>query len=216
MSADLPSPRSILVINVSRIGDTLLVTPALRALARAWPTAAITVLGHRKRVDILRHLPFLAHVGAIDKRSARIRGWLPGQRWDLALVYGHDKALVDYALRVASRVVAYRQDDPALDVRLFRCVPTPPFQHEHSALLPQTLTRALGRPMIALYHCYSPSRLLGPLQHPCFWAVDLPREPADCTPQAPMAEISVDMVWARVLQALPLRAPAPVQRETAA
>ena len=46
MPADL-APRSILVINVSRIGDTLLVTPALRALARAWPQARITVLGPR-------------------------------------------------------------------------------------------------------------------------------------------------------------------------
>jgi len=44
-----PEPRSILFINVSRIGDTLLATPALRALARAWPGArllAVTGLGH--------------------------------------------------------------------------------------------------------------------------------------------------------------------------
>ena len=334
MSAELPAPRTILVINVSRIGDTLLVTPALRALARAWPAAQITLLGHPKRVDVLAHLPFLARTGSIDKNRARLRGWLSGKRWDLGLVYGFDKPLVAYALRTARRVVAFRQNDPRLDARLYRCIDPPPFQHEHSALLSQVLTRslglplesgeltylvtaeedawaqarlesmrpplgrpriglqiasfptksyrdwplehfedlcarmlerwpdahflllggsgersrtealaqrfpghasvlagdltlrqsaaimnrldlyvgvdtgpthimgALGRPMIALYHCYSPSRLLAPLRHPCCWAIDLPRAPDDCTPEAPMSEITVDMVWQKVLEAL--------------
>ena len=34
-------------------------------------------------------------------------GRWPGRRYDLALVYGHDAALVEYALRVAGRVVAF-------------------------------------------------------------------------------------------------------------
>ena len=334
MSAELFAPRTVLVINVSRIGDTLLITPALRALAKAWPSAQITCLGHPRRVAILEHLPFLTRVGGIDKDRALIRGWLPGKPWDLAIVYGFDKRLVRYALRMSPRVVAFRQNDPRLDARLFRCAEPPPFQHEHSALLSQVLTRALGlplesghlsyrvtpdeeawartrlesirppigrpriglqiasfptkayrdwplehfdalctrilkrwpdahfillggseefarvdtlaraftghatvlagslalrqsaaimnaldlyigvdtgpthimgalgRPMIALYHCYSPSRLLAPLHHPCCWTIDLPRDPSNCTPEAPMSEISVDMVWEKVLLAL--------------
>ena len=47
------APASILVINVCRIGDTLLATPAIRALARMWPEARITVLGHPKRLDFV-------------------------------------------------------------------------------------------------------------------------------------------------------------------
>ena len=58
-----PAPRSILVVNVCRIGDTLLATPALRALARAWPEAQITVLGHPKRVEMLENL---------DRKSTRL------------------------------------------------------------------------------------------------------------------------------------------------
>ena len=37
--SELPEPRDILYINVSRIGDTLLVTPAVRAVAARWPRA---------------------------------------------------------------------------------------------------------------------------------------------------------------------------------
>ena len=333
MSASLPAPASVLVINVSRIGDTLLATPALRALAAAWPQARLTVLGHPKRIEILEHLPFVAETGAITKGRAAWRGRLGGRRWDLALVYGFDKPLVAYALRAAQRVAAFRQDDEALDARLFRCVERPAFQAEHAALLPLRLTRALGvpdaghrlayavtdaekararatlaarlpgakplvglqvasfptkgyrdwpvehfaelsgrivarwpkahllllggeldrernrnlaarfpgrassfagelslresaalmneldlyvgvdtgpthimgaldRPMVALYHCYSPSRLLAPLERPRCYVVDHPRAAQGCSPETPMAEIPVDLVWSRVQQAL--------------
>ena len=333
------APASILVINVSRIGDTLLVTPALRALAQAWPQAQLTFLGHPKRAEIIEHLPFVADVGTISKHRARWGGWLPGRRWDLAVVYGFDKPLVSYALRLARRVVAFRQDVAELDARLFRCVAPPPFQSMHSAVLPLVLTRAIGvpdagfrlsyavtpeedawagatlaavlgqgrrtgpviglqvasfptkayrdwpvenfealcerilgrwpevhflvlgsdlekgrtralatrlgdhatlfagrlslrqsaslmnrldlyigvdtgpthimgalnRPMIALYHCYSPSRLLAPLGHPCCYVVDHPRAEKGCGPETPMAEIAVDAVWAKVMEALAQR-----------
>ena len=330
----LEIPSSILVINVSRIGDTLLVTPAMRALARAWPQARLTFLGHPKRVEIVRNLPFVAEVGCITKHRARWRGWLPGRRWDLALVFGFDTALVAYALRAARRTLAFRQADAALNAQLFRCVEFPPFQSLHSAKIPLLLTEALGlpdaggslsyvvsgaeeawarntlaaavppgsvpliglqvasfptkayrdwplacfkelcdrivasypmahllifggkperthtealaghfphratsfagsltlrqtaalmnmldlyvgvdtgpthimgalhRPMIALYHCYSPSRLLAPLQNPFCRAIDHPRAAQGCPPETSMAEISVESVWNAVVEAL--------------
>src|SRR5262249_4143365 len=40
---------------------------------------------------------------------------------------------------------------------------------------PTHIMGALHRPMIALYHCYSPSRVLGPLDHPCCYIIDHPR-----------------------------------------
>jgi heptosyltransferase III len=333
MSASVPAPASVLVINVSRIGDTLLVTPALRALAAAWPQARLTVFGHPKRIEILEHLPFVAETGAITKARAAWRGRLGGRRWDLSLVYGFDKALVAYALRVARRVAAFRQNDAALDARLFRCVEPHAFQAEHAALLQLHLTRAVGvpdaslrlaytvtqaetaearamlsahlpsnagpliglqvasfptkgyrdwpvehfaelcqrivlqwpgahlvllggeldrerntslaarfpgrassfagelslrqsaalmneldlyvgvdtgpthimgaldRPMVALYHCHSPSRLLRPLGRERCYVIDHPRADG-CSPETPMAEIPVDLVWSRVQQAL--------------
>jgi heptosyltransferase-3 len=137
-------PRSILAINVTRIGDTLLATPALRALAAVWPEAKIEVLGHPRRAEILRHLPFVTRVGSIEKRRALIKGWLPGKAYDLALVYGHDTALITYALRVAERVVAFRQSSESLNERLFLAVDEPPHQTEHAVNINLRLVCALG------------------------------------------------------------------------
>jgi heptosyltransferase III len=142
----IPAPRSILVINVSRIGDTLLATPALRALARAWPGAQITVLGHPKRVEVLEHLPWIAAAKSISKRSAQLRGWFSSGRYDLALVYGFDLPLVKYALRVARQVVAWRQRDEAVNRRLFRAVAVHAFQEDHAVRLALRLTDAIGVP----------------------------------------------------------------------
>lgn len=324
---------NFLVINVSRIGDTLLVTPSLRALSRAYPDARTTVLCHPQRAEVLRHLPFVWRVGAITKRTARLKGWIAPRRYDDALVYGFDRPLVAYALRVAKRVVAFQQGDAALDARLYRAVERPPFQSEHSVLQllrlpaaidvrpaglrlayhvtaaetaeaqtrlredvphaahpliglqvasfhtksyrdwpiarfaeasrrlaaewpkahflifggpddrertgwlktqlreratdcagrfslrgtaammslidlylgvdtgPTHIMSAFDRPLVGLYHCFSPSRLIGPLEHPCFFPVDHPR-PYGCPPETPMAEISVDAVVAAALRAL--------------
>ncbi|MFA4970820.1 MAG: glycosyltransferase family 9 protein, partial [Sulfuritalea sp.] len=66
---------------------------------------------------------------------------------------------------------------------------------------PTHIMGALHRPMVALYHGYSPSRVLAPLDHPCLYAIDHPL--ADrCTPEAAMADIGVDHVWQVVEQAL--------------
>ncbi|MBE0613565.1 MAG: glycosyltransferase family 9 protein [Burkholderiales bacterium] len=135
-------PPSFLIINVSRIGDTLLVTPAIRAVARAFPGAAITFLGHPKRCEVVRHLPYVSTVREITKNRAWLYGWL-GPRYDFALVYGHDLPLLRYALRAAERVVAFRQKDAAINRRLFRAVEPPAFQSLHSARVPLLLTQAL-------------------------------------------------------------------------
>jgi heptosyltransferase-3 len=330
---ELPEPREILYINVSRIGDTLLVTPAVRAVAARWPAARITLLAHPKREEVVRNLPFVHHTGSIEKGRARLMGRLPGKPFDLAFVCNFDAPLIEYALRVAHRVVAFRQSDEALNRRLYRAVEHPALQTTHavdiqlllpaalgiapagkalayavtgaearwaqdflgrheaaarhpliglqvasfptkayrdwppahfSALCQRILARwptthflifggdlekartealanelgkaatlcagrltlretaalmnrvdlyvgvdtgpthlmgAMHRPMVALYHGYSPSRVLAPLDHPCLWAIDHPQVDR-CTPEADMAEISVDRVWDAVHQAL--------------
>ncbi len=327
------STRRILVINVSRIGDTLLATPAIRAIATAHPNAEITCLGHPKRVEVLAHLPFIRHIGTITKNRAPWMGRFEGKRYELAFVYGFDRALVKYALRVARKVVAFRQGDPELDNRLYRVVEPPrprslhavevqltlpaamgiapaglrlvytvsveekawarhilenlPVPHspliglqvssfptkayrdwplenfiaicerilkhhpsayflifggeveksrteaihrqfpEQSSLFaghltlrqtaalmneldlylgvdtgPTHIMGSLGRPMVALYHSCCPSRIFGPLDHPCFYHLDHPNQNPDALPEPSMAEIGVDIVWDRVQAAL--------------
>lgn len=139
--------RDILVIRVARIGDTMLVTPALRALAAYWPQARIEVAAHPKRYRVLEHLPFVARARALSKRSAPFRGWLRrGARYDLALVYGEDAALVRYARRVARVLAAFRQPDPRLDRLLDVVAERPAFRSDHAVRLALALPGALGVP----------------------------------------------------------------------
>ncbi len=139
-------PRSILVINVSRVGDTLLAVPALRALATAWPEAHMTVLGHPRRVTVLENLPFIDVVGGITKQRAAFMGHFPGHTYDLALVYGHDQALLKYALRVARRVVAFHQAHEKINARLYKAVEEAAPYTEHAVDSACRLTKALGLP----------------------------------------------------------------------
>ena len=325
---------SFLLINVSRIGDTLLATPALRAVASAFPGCEITALGHPKRADVMIGLPFVSRVGGITKKTAWRRSRFPERRYDYALAYGFDEPLVAYALRVAERVVAFRQASDTINHRLYHCVepasgpsmhavhhrlaltaalnipsaglrvayqvlpqeaiaarlrlvadipagatpliglqaasfPTKPYRdwpvesfaslaarirvdwprahfliyggteerkrlewlsdrlgqaatlyagkslRETAALMsltdlyigvdtgPTHIMSAFDIPFIGLYHCLSPSRQVGPLEHPCAYVLDHPRlDGADCTEQSPVAEISVDAVFAQVRRAL--------------
>ncbi len=144
----MTDPRSILVINVTRIGDTLFTTPVLRALATRWPQASLTVLAHPKRMEVLANLPGITRLGGIEKRRAVFRGRWPGKSYDLALVYGHDEALIAYALRVARRVVAFRQKDEGLNARLYRIAEEPPPHGEHAVDRALRLTDALGVPHV--------------------------------------------------------------------
>lgn len=122
-SLSLPGPIDrILVINVARIGDTILAVPVLRALREAFPKAEIVCLAHPKRADILSGLPQIDRCGAISKRSAPFCGWL-GKGYDLALVFGRERALLKYALRAARHVVALPTGEAGLDRRLFATVP---------------------------------------------------------------------------------------------
>jgi heptosyltransferase-3 len=140
------SDPSFLFINVARIGDTLFATPAMRAVAAARPGCHITALAHPKRAEVLEGLPFVEHVGGITKKTAPWRGRFGGRRYDYALVYGFDAALVAYALRVADRVVAFRQKDDVLNRRLYRCVEVPPPQSKHAVPFRLSLTDAIAIP----------------------------------------------------------------------
>lgn len=137
---------SFLHINVARIGDTLLATPVMRAIRAAHPNARIDALAHPRRAEILRHLPFLNRVGGISKRSSWLRGRIGAARYDYAIVHGFDESLVAYALRVAKRVVAFRQRQEALNRKLYRAVEVPGFQSAHSVALALRLPAAIDIP----------------------------------------------------------------------
>jgi heptosyltransferase-3 len=137
------SDANVLVVIVARIGDTLLVTPALRALKAAIPQGRLTVLAHPKRLEVLQHLPFIDALEGITKTSAQARGWIGKSRYDFALVFGHDAALVRYALRASEQVIAFEQGDARLNAKLAPAVAAPS-SPMHAVMHRSLLLRPLG------------------------------------------------------------------------
>ena len=141
--------KRVLIINVTRIGDTLLATPAIRAIAKFFPHAKLTVLGHPKRVEVLENIAYIHRVGGIDKRGALLRGWrdaLLGAEYDFAFVWRNDQALVRYALRKARHVVAHRQQDERINAKLFAVVERIPDNQIHAVAWALSLPKAVGIP----------------------------------------------------------------------
>lgn len=100
------APR-ILAIGIARIGDTLLLTPVFRAIKTNLPDAHLTVFAHPKRFSVLEHFDPIDNLRGMTKQRAAFLGWLPGKSYDVALVYGRDVALLNYALRAAERVICF-------------------------------------------------------------------------------------------------------------
>ena len=161
--------RRVLIINVTRIGDTLIATPAIRAIAKFFPHAKLTVLGHPKRVEVLENIAYISKVGGIDKRSALLRGWpdrLFGAEYDWAFVWRNDKALVRYALRKARHVVAHRQGDERIDASVFAAVDRIADNRVHAVAWALSLPQAVGIPAdgYRLDYCVSAAEAVGARQ----------------------------------------------------
>lgn len=134
MSAEvLPPGARVCAVVVARIGDTLLATPALRALRAA--ASKLTVLVHPEREALLHHLDFIDELRGISKRSAFWRDRWSGRGYDAAFCWGRDPALLRYCLRTARRSFAFDYPEFAslTDKRLIR-VTVPPDRSMHAVL----------------------------------------------------------------------------------
>lgn len=137
-----PSPlrpdARVLAIILARIGDTLLATPALRALKQAVPRGELVVCAHPERLSVLEGLPFIDRLQPFSKGRARLGGWLGGPRYAAAVVWGKDAPLLAYARRVAEQVAAFGQG--TADRMLWVAPPTTPLHAvPERLLLPQAL-----------------------------------------------------------------------------
>jgi heptosyltransferase-3 len=121
------------------------VTPAVRAVAARWPAARITLLAHPKREEVVAQPALRASHRKHRKRAGALHGDdCRGKPFDLAFVCNFDAPLIEYALRVAHRVVAFRQPDEALNRRLYRAVEHPALQTTHAVDIQLLLPAALG------------------------------------------------------------------------
>lgn len=121
----------VCAVVVARIGDTLLATPALRALRQA--AGSLTVLVHPQREAVLRHLDFIDELGTVTKHTAWLRGRLSGQGYDAAFCWGREPALLRYCLRAARRSYAFDYPEFAgIQSAALQRVPVPPDSSLHA------------------------------------------------------------------------------------
>ncbi|MFH1618268.1 MAG: glycosyltransferase family 9 protein [bacterium] len=74
----VPEPAKILIIQLRRIGDVLLTTPAVEVLKRHFPGAGIDFMAERPSDQLLRRNPWIRKVLVYDEKSPL--GWISAVR----------------------------------------------------------------------------------------------------------------------------------------
>src|SRR5689334_2414531 len=79
------NPQKILLIRIRAFGDTILTTPTLRSLKKAYPLAKLTVLVEPGMAMILKGLPYIDEVWTWDRQASKKGGWWAELKANLAL-----------------------------------------------------------------------------------------------------------------------------------
>lgn len=81
--------RAICVVNTTALGDTLLSTPAIRAIRQAYPEARLVSLIHRRSIDVLRYNPHLDDLIEYQGKYRSVRKLLRrlrAEKFDLVVI----------------------------------------------------------------------------------------------------------------------------------
>jgi heptosyltransferase-2 len=173
------APARILVIRAGALGDTLMATPALRALRNRYPEAELDFLCSPAARPLLAANPCITRLFTLRQRH--VPHWLSPEKWrlarelrnrryDLAVVLESTDAYHDLARRAgAARILSIRDTfDPALhsvanNLRAagFEGQAVPPMELPVAAADAERAASLLGplpRPRIGLHAGYGPPR----------------------------------------------------------
>ena len=113
----MPNGRQrILLVSVNWLGDLLFLTPAIRAIRRAYPESFIAILSPRRGLDFLQGNPHLNAVIPMPEGRGlpHLAGWLPlirrlrAERFDAAFLFHRSftRAAVAWAAGIPERIGA--------------------------------------------------------------------------------------------------------------
>lgn len=108
----MPEPARILVVTKSRyLGDTIIAIPAIRAVARRYPEAQITLLSNPAASELLRGCPYIHDYLArpvATRRRVDLEMWrvLRRRRYDMALLFNRSfsSAFLAFMARIPQRI----------------------------------------------------------------------------------------------------------------
>ncbi|MCS6949358.1 MAG: lipopolysaccharide heptosyltransferase II [Armatimonadota bacterium] len=145
----MSDPKRILIVTKSRyLGDTIVAVPAMRALAKRYPQAHVTLLSNPAAGELLRGCPYvheyLARSVAV-RRRVDLEMWrvLRRKRYDLAVLFNRSfsSAVLAFMARIPERVGF---DTEHRGFLLTKRVPYEPPKHEILHLL--DVAEACGAP----------------------------------------------------------------------
>lgn len=145
----MPDPERILIVTKSRyLGDTIVATPAMRALATRYPGAHITLLSNPLAKELLRGCPYVQEYlarPAVARRRVDMEMWrvLRRKKYDLAVLFNRSlsSAVLAFLARIPERVGF---DTEGRGFLLTKRVPYHPPKHEILHLL--DVAEACGAP----------------------------------------------------------------------
>ncbi|NSW77516.1 MAG: lipopolysaccharide heptosyltransferase II [Chthonomonadetes bacterium] len=145
----MPDPERILIVTKSRyLGDTIVATPAMRALAARYPGAQITLLSNPLAKELLRGCPYVQEYlarPAVARRRVDMEMWrvLRRKKYDLAVLFNRSlsSAILAFLARIPERVGF---DTEGRGFLLTKRVPYHPPKHEILHLL--DVAEACGAP----------------------------------------------------------------------
>jgi heptosyltransferase-3 len=130
---------TILFIHISgRVGDSLLVTPAIKSFKKNFPKVKVDLLVHRNRLDLFENIPNVNLLGSISEKRACFMGWPSLKKYDYVIVFNYANELsniVKFALRVGKRVIASSVFDKKINSKLFAVIPRLNSQHHIKSYL---------------------------------------------------------------------------------
>jgi ADP-heptose:LPS heptosyltransferase len=143
-------PERFLVISTTAIGDTLMGTPALRALRESFPGARIEVMVHSRRKELLRGNPHVDRIIPYRNNSLyrRFLSWQMGGRfYDHVLIFHANEDVLEIFrnLQYGDCLTRQKLADPAR--RIFRLENLP----AHSILKRMAMVEKLGGKVTADY-----------------------------------------------------------------
>jgi len=107
--------RNIAILRLSSLGDVVLTLPAVRALKRAHPAAALHFWTRQEYADVVRFEPALSHVRALEPDALRIEDLV-----SMSAELEDCDLIVDLHGSARTRVLTFRQRAPVLRVPSFR------------------------------------------------------------------------------------------------
>lgn len=123
MSSKISDIKRVLMVSTTAIGDTLLGTPALRAVKESYPNAKIDFLIHSKRADIISGNPFADHIYCYRNNPLyryRLKRILRKVEYDYIVILHANKDIIPFLKGLKYREIINCQSfrEPSSNIRL--------------------------------------------------------------------------------------------------